>query len=184
MNVMQEIRVDYSLKLGEIAPLLNQLSRTTAEEEGRYPVPDQVEIEARIAQQEMEADELIASVERLGKVSKLTCPDCHGALWEIDDNELLRYRCHVGHAFSAEALNDGQSQMLEVALWSAVRALEEQMILARRIVERSRKANQQRAAMAFERRAREAEEHSSMIRRLLLAGEKGDIGEEVIQAND
>jgi len=184
MSVMQKIKVDYSLPLADIAPLLNQLSRTTAEEEGRYPMSDQVEIEARIAQQQMEADELIASVERLGKVSKLTCPDCHGALWEIDDTELLRYRCHVGHAFSAEALSDGQSQMLEVALWSAVRALEEQMILARRIVERSRKANQQRAAMAFERRAQEAEEHSSMIRQLLLAGEKGDIGEQVMQAND
>jgi hypothetical protein len=41
-------------------------------------------------------------------------------------------------------LNDGQEQMLEVALWSAVRALEEQMILAKRIVERARKANQDR----------------------------------------
>ena len=74
--------------------------------------------------------------------------------------------------------------MLEVALWSAVRALEEQMILARRIVERARKANHRRAVVAFERRAQEAEEHSSIIRRLLLAGEKGDIGEEAIQAND
>jgi hypothetical protein len=88
------------------------------------------------------------------------------------------------HAFSAEALSDGQSQMLEVALWSAVRALEEQLILARRIVERARKSNRQHAAMAFERRAREAEEHSSMIRQLLLAGEKGDIGETVLQTDD
>jgi two-component system, chemotaxis family, protein-glutamate methylesterase/glutaminase len=81
---------------------------------------------------------MIASIEKLGKVSKLTCPDCHGALWEIHDQELLRFRCHVGHAFSVDALNDGQSQMLEVALWSAVRALEEQMLLARRIVDRAR----------------------------------------------
>src|SRR5262249_14312911 len=85
MSVMQRIRVDYSLPIREIAPLLNELSRQTTEEEGRFPVPDQIDIEARIAQQLMEADELIASVERLGKVSKLTCPDCHGALWEIDD---------------------------------------------------------------------------------------------------
>lgn len=38
MSVMQEIDVDYSLRLGEIAPLLNQLSREVAEVEGRYPV--------------------------------------------------------------------------------------------------------------------------------------------------
>ena len=184
MSVMQDIKVDYSVALREIAPLLNQLSRQTVEEEGRYPVSDQVEIEAKIAQQEMESDELIASVERLGKVSKLTCPDCHGALWEIDDQELLRYRCHVGHAYSAEPLGDGQSQLLEVALWSAVRALEEQMILAKRIVERARRSNQPHALRMFERRAQEAEEHSSIIRQLLLTDKKDDIAEPVVQGDD
>ena len=62
-------------------------------------MPEDLEIEARIAQQDMESDELIASVEKLGNVSKLTCPDCHGALWEIRDKDLLRFRCHVGHAY-------------------------------------------------------------------------------------
>lgn len=184
MSVMKEIRVDYSLPLREIAPLLNMLSRETAEEEGSYPVPDEVEIEARIAEQKMEADELIASVERIGRVSKLTCPDCHGALWEINDEEMLRYRCHVGHAFSAESLSEGQSEMLEVALWSAVRALEEQMMLAKRIVVRARNANHKRAATLFERRAREAEEHSSTIRQLLLSGDKGVMGEPVLQMDE
>ncbi|HEU4834833.1 MAG TPA: chemotaxis protein CheB [Pyrinomonadaceae bacterium] len=180
LSVMQDIKVDYSLPLREIAPLLNTLSQETAMEEGRYPVSDQIEIEARITEQEMESTELIASVEKLGKISKLTCPDSHGALWEIYDDELLRYRCHVGHAFSAESLSDGQSQMLEVALWSAVRALEEKMMLARRIVERARKANHLRAAKLFEMRAREAEEHSSVLRELLLNEQKRDIGDEII----
>jgi len=105
---------------------------------------------------------------------------CHGALWEVHDEELLRYRCHVGHAFSAEALNQGQSEMLEQALWSAVRALEEQIILARRIVERARKNNHTRAAMSFEKRAREAEQHRAVLREVLLHGEKGDIGEPIL----
>lgn len=184
MSVMQDIKVDYSLPLRAIGPLLNTLSHETAAEEGRYPVPDEVEIESRIAEQQMEAGELIASVERIGRISKLTCPDCHGALWEVNDAEMLRYRCHVGHAFSAESLNEGQSQMLEVALWSAVRALEEQMVLAKRIVERARKANHARAAAMFAKRAQEAEEHSSIIRQLLLSGEKGDIGDLAVQAGN
>lgn len=184
MSVIQEIKVDYSVPLPQIPPLLNRLSHQTAEEEGRYVVADEVEIEARIAEQKMESDELIVSVERLGQISKLTCPDCHGALWEINDEDILRYRCHVGHAYSAEALSEGQSQMLEVALWSAVRALEEQMVLAKRIVERARKSKHDRAARMFERRAREAEEHSSAIRRLLLTKEKDDIAEAVVHAND
>jgi hypothetical protein len=58
------------------------------------------------------------------------------------------------------------------------------MILARRIVERARKANHMRAAVMFERRAQEAEEHSSTIRSLLLADEKGDIGEPALQTGN
>ena len=181
MSVMQQIKVDYSVPLREIAPLLARLSRQTAEEEGSYPVPENVEIETRIAQQEMEAEELIASVEKLGKISRLTCPDCHGALWEINDDEMLRFRCHVGHAYSSESLNEGQNQMLEVALWSAVRALEEQMMLAQRIIERARNSNRKRAVKVFEQRAREAESHSSAIRQLLLRGQKVDIAEPPIQ---
>jgi two-component system chemotaxis response regulator CheB len=184
MSVIQEIKVDYSLPLRQIAPKLNEISRQPAQEKGRYPVSDGVEIESRIAEQKMESNELLASVERIGRISKLTCPDCHGALWEINDEDLLRYRCHVGHAYSAEALSEGQSDMLEIALWSAVRALEEQVVLARRIVERARRANHQHAVTMFENRAREAEEHGAVIRQLLLSGEKGDIGDRVLQADD
>ncbi len=184
LSVINDMKVDYSLPLGEIAPLLSKLSRETADDERRYPVSEQVEIEVRIAKQEMDGDELIASVEKLGKISRLTCPDCHGALWEINDQDMLRYRCHVGHAFSAESLTEGQSEMLDAALWSAVRALEEQTMLAKRIEERARKANHLRAARMFEKRARKAEEHTSMLRQLLLMADKGDIGERVESGND
>ena len=184
LSVMQSMKVDYSLPLREIGPLLDILSRETAEGEGSYPVADELEIEARIAEQELPSSELIASVEKLGTVSKLTCPDCHGALWEIRDDDILRYRCHVGHAYSGEGLSDGQTEMLESALWSAVRALEEQMLLAKRIVERARKSNHLRAATTFERRAKEAEQSSSVIRELLLGNEKGDIAEPIMRDTD
>ena len=163
MSVVQNMQVDYKMPLSEIGALINHLSRETVPEESRYAVSDEVEIESKIAEQEMEAGELIASVEKLGRVSKLTCPDCHGALWEINDDDILRFRCHVGHAFSAEALSNGQSQMLEVALWSAVRALEEQMMLAKRIVQRARKASHNRAAELFERRARKQRQTAQLF---------------------
>jgi len=184
LSVMQGIKVDYSIPLDEIAPLLAQLSRESAEEEGRYSVPDEVEIESRIAEQRMEGEELLASVEKIGKISKLTCPDCNGALWEINDEDMLRYRCHVGHAFSAESLSEGQTQMLEVALWSAVRALEEQTVLAKRIAERARKYNHTHAIRVFEKRARESEAHGSMIRELLLRRGKAEIGEPVLASKN
>lgn len=183
-SVMQDIRVDYSLPLREIGPLLSRLTRQPIAEEGGYPMAEEVELEAKIAEQEMDAGELIASVERLGKISRLTCPECQGALWEINDEQLLRFRCHVGHAFSAESLSDGQAIRLEVALWSAVRALEEQVMLARRIVERARKSNHMRAATMFERRAEDAERNSDVIRQLLLGDESGSIAEPIIDNAD
>jgi two-component system, chemotaxis family, protein-glutamate methylesterase/glutaminase len=186
-SVMRDTSVDFSVPLREIAPLLTRLTNVTNEppaEEGGFPLAEEVEIEARIAGQEMNSGELIASVERLGRVSKLTCPECHDALWEINDADLLRFRCHVGHAFSDDSLSDGQSERLEVALWSAVRALEEQMILAQRIVERARKANHMRAASMFQRRAEEAEKNSGVLRQLLLGDERGNIAEPVIENSD
>lgn len=183
-SVMQDIQVDYSLPLREIGSLLTTLVNQPAAEEGGYPLADEVEIEAKIAGQEMDSGEMIASVDRLGSVSKLTCPECQGALWEINDEELLRFRCHVGHAYSADSLSGGQAEKLEAALWSAVRALEEQMILAKRIVERARKANHTRTVTMFERKAAEAERNSGVLRQLLLGDEKGHITEPVIENPD
>jgi len=65
-----------------------------------------------------------------------------------------------------------------------VRALEEQIILARRIVERARKADHPRAASVFERRAEEAEKNSDIIRQLLLGDEKGNVADPVIENSD
>ena len=47
LSVMQRIKVDYSVPLNEIAPLLDKLSRRSASEEGRPPVSENVEIETR-----------------------------------------------------------------------------------------------------------------------------------------
>ena len=37
-------------------------------------------------------------------ISSITCPECHGSMQEIVERELMRYRCHTGHAFTLEAL--------------------------------------------------------------------------------
>jgi hypothetical protein len=64
-------------------------------------IPLSIRMEAAIAAQEL-ADMQIDDM--LGKPSHFTCPECHGALWEIEDGSLLRYRCHVGHAYTADAV--------------------------------------------------------------------------------
>jgi len=51
-------------------------------------------------------------------------------MWEIDDEDLLRYRCHVGHAYTAELMTVALDESLRRALASARRALEERIALA------------------------------------------------------
>jgi len=102
--------------------------------------------------------------------SMLTCPECGGLLFEAEDGDLLHFRCHVGHAFSEETLLAAQSDALEGALWSAVRALEEKAELARRLAERVRGRGMSRSAAGFDQTAADAEQGSSMIRETLLQG--------------
>ena len=68
---MQEIKVDYSLPLREIAPLLNHLSREAVEEEGGYPMPDEVEIESRISEQKWRATNFSRALSGSGKYRSL-----------------------------------------------------------------------------------------------------------------
>jgi two-component system chemotaxis response regulator CheB len=69
--------------------------------------------------------------------SGFTCPDCHGALWELSHDGILRFRCRVGHSFAPESLFTAQSDKLEDALWASYRALEESAALAQRLSARA-----------------------------------------------
>jgi two-component system chemotaxis response regulator CheB len=55
-----------------------------------------------------------------GPASGFTCPECNGALWELEEGGLLRYRCRVGHAYSEEAMVQEQGSAVEAALWAAL----------------------------------------------------------------
>lgn len=54
-------------------------------------------------------------------------------MWEIDEGELSRFRCHVGHVYTAEMMSLAVDENLRPALTSAQRALEEHVALARKL---------------------------------------------------
>lgn len=185
-SVMRSVKVDYCVRLAEVAPLLVRLSREPAAG-GVFEVDDDLRTENRIAGQGVGPDELLESVEKLGRLSTFTCPECGGTLWELHDGDMPRFRCHVGHALSADSLMAEQSDGLETALWSAVRALEEKMALAKRMAERSRQRNFEHAARSFDGRAREAQRQADVVRQLLLSArdepkpEESDAEEEMVE---
>ena len=113
---------------------------------------------------------------RNGDLTALTCPECGGALWEHHDGGLVRYKCHVGHAYSPETLDDSQSQGLEMALWAALRSLQERADLFRRLARRSGPGSR------FDEKARAADEHAAALRKVITSfgrepGEAGEAGE-------
>jgi two-component system chemotaxis response regulator CheB len=59
-------------------------------------------------------------------------------LWEIEDGPVLRHRCHAGHAYDANLLLAEQSELIDRALWSALRVHEERAALLRRHAEHAR----------------------------------------------
>lgn len=73
------------------------------------------------------------NLQAIAAPSTLTCPDCGGSLWEVNDQKPLRYRCHTGHAYSSLSLATAQTEAAEEALWSGVRALRERELLLRRL---------------------------------------------------
>lgn len=164
-SALENAAVDYCLSVDDIAAALARLAHEKVEREKEEAMSDEMEEEADIAEFNLNA---IKREDRPGVPSQFTCPECHGVLFEIDEHGLLRFRCRVGHAYSSETLLADQSTMLEDALWTALRSLEENIALARRLSLRMQDKGNERSAKQFEERAQELEQRVDVIRKVML----------------
>jgi two-component system chemotaxis response regulator CheB len=166
-NAIEQVRVDEILPLAGIAALLNKLAAIQVSvEEGAQPVMENSEDAGSIR-----AD--IESFEAGGKGESptiLTCPECGGTIWELEQGNLVRYQCHTGHSYSEESFFAEQTSELEAALWTAIRALEEQASFARRLATRARASNLELIAKRYEVRADEAENAADTVRKIVKNG--------------
>lgn len=78
---------------------------------------------------------LSAGLSERGTPSALSCPECGGALWEIDEQGVPQYACHLGHRFGEESLSALLDERAEAAMWSAVRVLRERSSLRRKMAQ-------------------------------------------------
>lgn len=100
------------------------------------------------------------------------CPDCSGALWEVDDGTKLQFRCRVGHFFEPDALLDGKRDELEGALWSAINVMEERAELSRRLAIRALGRGYEETARRYQTIADDMTDQAGRIR-VLLATQPG-----------
>jgi two-component system chemotaxis response regulator CheB len=112
-------------------------------------------------------DRLERGTPPLGTPTVFTCPDCGGTLLEVPEGELMRYRCHVGHAFTPMTLMRGQEAKVEDALWNAVRALEESAALRRRSAEHATNGGLLGLARTYEAQSDELVDRAHSIRAVL-----------------
>lgn len=169
-SALRYVKVDYCLPLAEISDLLVRLSHETAAEEDAYPVTEAIEVESKIAEQGMNTQEFLAHVEAIGTRTTYTCPECNGSIWQIGTTEPLRFRCHIGHSFTANVFLAEQTQNIENTLWSAVRAMEEKVTFSRQMAARMNHDKLQNAAAKYEDHAQSLDAEVALIRGIILNG--------------
>jgi two-component system, chemotaxis family, protein-glutamate methylesterase/glutaminase len=151
---LANVPVDHVVPADAIAPLLVRLSQQL--QGNPTPMAD--------TQPPSPIGKLPKPSEMPGWPTPLTCPECGGVIWEAPDGEVARFRCNVGHSFSAESMLELQSDSVETALWTALRVLEERADLLRRLADHQRESGNEFSARGFELRAREVSDRAEVLR--------------------
>jgi len=84
----------------------------------------------------------------------------------------MRFRCQVGHGFTAEALDHHQEGSVDEALRVALRIIEERTALADRIATDARADGYSGTARIFEARAKEMRDHAATLRQAVLCANR------------
>lgn len=158
---------DYVVPAAELAALLVKLLHRPVPGRGGPTMVDPLENLPQVVDNDMEAQ---SRGERRGAVSMFTCPECGGNLWQVDEPELVRFRCHVGHSYYGEGLLSEQAEALEAALWTAVRTFREKCVLSRQLAATQRMRGNVFAAERFEEQAQVDDRYGELIRQYLVNG--------------
>lgn len=154
-SAIESVSPDHVLPATEIGRLLDQLARS----------------EVRSASRASGADLSLLSdpMELAPRGVDIACPECGGALQEVQAGKLPRFRCRTGHIYSPLTLLETKGAELEAALWAALRTLEEEASVAGRLAARSRGAGAGFAARRYETRQGEAAHRAHLIRQTIAS---------------
>lgn len=166
-NALNQLKPDFCVPVAEMGGVLFKLmSRKLGK---RKPVPEDIQREAKIAEHVLSD---LASVNALGVQAPFNCPGCGGVLWKIGDGP-LRYRCHTGHAYTANVLLAEQTKKIEETMWIALRMFEERRNLLTTVANEKNGAT---ARVAGER-AKMSQVHIDRIRAILLSDDKATLSD-------
>jgi two-component system, chemotaxis family, protein-glutamate methylesterase/glutaminase len=163
-SALDNLKVDYCVPISEMGGLLEKLAH---ERPGKSkPVPEDVRTEAIIAQRVLSD---VGQVNGLGNQVPYNCPNCGGVLWEINNPDIRRFRCHTGHSFTESALLTSQSEKIEETLWISLRMFEERTNLLNSMAQRDVSSKRK---SPFAQRARETQVHIERVKAMLRASQQ------------
>jgi two-component system chemotaxis response regulator CheB len=162
-NALEQVEIDYCVPILKTGAILYRLTQEPVVE--TPSIPEDLRIEVSITENPTANSDRI---EELGESASMICPDCGGPLRELRDEKLRRYRCRLGHAFTAESLLEGQSEAIEYALWAAVRTMEDRVRILMNLANGRREQNHNKIAATYETQAKELQRHAQQIRKMLL----------------
>jgi two-component system chemotaxis response regulator CheB len=168
-SALKHVAVDHCVPLQEIAPLLVRLTTAPAREKGTQPMSKLMETEVRIAREERAMD---TGLEEVGVPAPYACPECHGVLLQLKEGSNLRFRCHTGHAYSIESLLSELTEKTEEVLWTAIRSIEETVLLLRRMSSQLVEHQHHPAAETMLQRAYAAQQRADLVRKAVFTHEK------------
>lgn len=151
--------VDYRAPLADMPSLLQQLASEPAGPD--VHVPDDIRLEVAIALGRNSDPALIA---RIGEPVALSCPACGGVLNQIKVKPPLRFRCQVGHAYTAESLAAEKEGSLDEAMRVALRIVSERAILSEKMADEARQTGRYAAAAVSEAHAQESRHYAEILR--------------------
>lgn len=161
-SAMEYVTVDHILSVKKMGSLLANLTSQPAPSPRAIPKEERkiLEMEVKIATND-NAFEM--GIMNKGELTPFTCPECHGALVKLLKGELMEYRCHTGHSFTASALLAGITEGIEQTIIQAIRGIEESVILMENIATHFTKSGKKDVAEIFSRKAKEASKKARTI---------------------
>ncbi|MBO9571351.1 MAG: chemotaxis protein CheB, partial [Chitinophagaceae bacterium] len=171
MNAISAVNTDHIVpveKMGTlIAKLVNeQVSKNNGTEMDHEK---RTYMEVNIA---MEKDTANHNISEYGELTTYTCPECHGVLTSLREGDRIRFRCHTGHAFSADSLLSGITENIEETLWTTIRSMQESMFLLNHMGDHFAEANQPKTAALYFKKAREASKRTDLVRKAVFDHEQ------------
>jgi len=161
-NVLEFVEVDQIVPVMELAALLTKL---TAEPAPHNIIPpaedlDRFEIELAIARHD---NAFRMGIIEKGELTPFTCPNCHGALTKLIEGNIIRFRCHTGHAYTISALLAEVTESVESTLFQAMRGLEETNLLLEQLGHHFENISKKDIAELFFKKAQDVGEQARVV---------------------